>query len=770
MNISLSHTTPLKQNFKASLLSQMVQKQMNTPLNAQPAAGTSAQQPVASLYIPVATPVADKYNTQFAPNSLMNILVHKNGAHTSVNAPVSTAPVVPVSQTEKPLNYKNNLRSMFQNNQAVIYALIPRTFTAKDTDGNGLIEGNERRGYFTTMVERLDELKTYGVNTLHWLPINPPGLIAAKGNAGSVYAPLDYLSIDPALDDPTNPKNVNEEAKDAINECHKRGIRVMVDLPSCMSVDLYDSRPDLRATDAYGNPKTPEGWEDIKMFNPWEDSDKEKLNQALVDYHKKFVDMCIDLGIDGIRADVGRAKPPEFWDIITSYARSKDPEFAFLAECYTQEDASPMKNMPADRPFEALKAGFDSYYGQYHIYHMWKATDFHQFIKESIDMTNKSKDIFDAKGNKIGEEKLLPKGKSLIGSFATHDDDSPMSHGGPDYCMMTNVLQTTLPMTNPYMISGYESGDRFLYDYGGKYVDKTFMQLLDNHIYKLAVDFMVDSVDNAPAISELLKSSSKKKTLAELENDPAFSKAIKFLYAQNADNELIKNKNIRFSDAMKNEKFSASLTRILDTARDNRNIKILLNSPQKDKKIEELAKEGSKFKNIISSFESYTSTKDNIKYYVHPQRIDIFNFSRQPKGDHPEIGYHFGYLMNCIRPKYGELITKGTYIELPVSNNKYDEVIAYARCKDGKTLITIANHDVNSRQHVKINIPGLKASQQLNDLAPKYGTGSQWHAENNSIDIDLGPAQAHIFEVDTPHLEEAFAKQKGRVLQQYLFD
>lgn len=53
--------------------------------------------------------------------------------------------------------------------------------------------------------------------------------------------------------------------------------------------------------------------------------------------------MCIELGIDGIRADVGRAKPPQFWDIITSYARSKDPEFGFLAECYTYEDASPMK-------------------------------------------------------------------------------------------------------------------------------------------------------------------------------------------------------------------------------------------------------------------------------------------------------------------------------------------------------------------------------------------------------------------------------------------
>lgn len=765
MDISLKHTTPLKQNFKASLLTQMMPKPAAVAA-PQTIASTQIQQPVASLYIPVSTPIAQKYNTQFAPNSLMNVLMQRTQAHSSVQAPVSTAPVAPVTQTEAPLNYKNNLRSMFQNNQAVIYALIPRTFTAKDTDNNGLIEGDERRGYFTTMVERLDELKTYGVNTLHLLPINPPGLIAAKGNAGSVYAPLDYLAIDPALDDPQNPKNVNEETKDAIKECHKRDIKVMVDLPSCMSVDLYDNRPDLRATDVYGNPKTPEGWEDIKMFDPWEDEDNRKLNQALVDYHKKFIDMCIDLGIDGIRADVGRAKPPEFWDIITTYARSKDPEFAFLAECYTQEDASPMKNMPADRPFEALKAGFDSFYGQYHIFHMWKATDFHKFIKESLEISDKK--VKNPKTGEIETVKVLPKGKSLIGSFATHDDDSPMSHGGPDYCMMTNVIQTTLPMTNPYMISGYESGDRFLYDYEGKYVDKTFSELMENPIYDLAVKFMVKSVDNAAAISDLTKSNSKKMTLAELENNPNYSNAIKLLYEQNANNNIIKDKSITFADALKNEQFGESVVNILNTAKDNDKIKKLLNSNFKNKKIAELAKEGSEFKKIVNSFEHYTSTKDSIKYYVHPQRIDIFNYSRQPKGNHPEIGFHFGYLMNCVRPKYGELITKGSYMQLPVTNNKNDEVIAYARQKDGKTLVTIANHDVNSRQHVKVNIPGLQSSQVLNDLAPKYGAGSVWQCENNVIDIDLGPAQAHIFEVDTPNLPEALKAQGGEVLQQHL--
>lgn len=675
VNKITNYTSALQPNFKASLLAQMTQNYHSAQIQQQDA-------PVVqtlifnSADVPVSTPAAQKYNTMYGPSSLLTALMNKTQATMAVNSAVasetSAAAKVEASQTEPLTNYKNNLRSMFQNNQAVIYAMIPRTFNAKDTDGNGLIEGNEEPGYFTNMVDRLDELKTYGINTLHWLPINPPGKIAAKGSAGSVYAPLDYLSIDPKLDDPKNPKSVYEEAKDAIRECHKRNIKVMVDLPSCMSVDLYDARPDLRATDAQGNPKTPEGWEDIRMFNPWQDADKRILNPALIDYHKKFIDMCIDLGIDGIRADVGRAKPPEFWDIITSYARSKDPEFGFLAECYTYEDASPMKNMPADRPEEALDAGFDTYYGQYHIFNIWKAKDFHQFVKDNLQMSYNHN-----------------KGKSLIGSFATHDDKSPMSNGGPDYCMMTNVVQATLPMTNPYIVTGYESGDRYLYPYDKKFVDKTFKQMLENPVYK-------DTVDS------LLHTS-------------------KFEYREN--------------------------------------LRKLISGNDANKKIAQLAKDP-QYKGIIDFLDHFSLTKDNIRHYVHTEFVDIFNESRKPGGENPEIGQHFGYLMNVVRPKYGELITKGSYIELPVKGNSRDEVIAYARHKDGKTLVVIVNHDVNSRQKVTVKVPSLKETQQLVDIAPKYGTGSNWKAKDNAIEIDLGPAQAHIFEVDTPNIEQYFKPEE----------
>ena len=503
----------------------------------------------------------------------------------------------------KEIPYKNNLRSLFQNNEAVIYAMIPRTFNAKDTNGDDIIDGDEEPGTFLNAIERLDELVGYGINTIHMLPIHEPGMENALGTAGSIYAPKDYLSIDPKLDDPNDPRSVKEEAKHFIDECHKRGIAVMIDLPSCASVDMYKAKPELMAMDEKGNPKTPQGWDDIRMFEPWQDESKRILNKELVDYHKRIVDLYQELGFDGIRADVGRAKPVEFWDEIIPYARSKDPEFAFLAESYIYEDASPMLNMPKDRPEDLLAAGFDSYYGQYHIFNEFKTgKELNDYVVENLEMS-----------------KRLPKYKSLIGSFATHDDKSPMTNGGAPYCCMTTGLQMTLPMTNPYFVTGFESGDRFVY------------------------------------------------------------------------------------------KFRDKIARESDTG--------------------------------------------NLKYFVHNEKLDLFNKSRRPGGENPEIG-EFMTSMSKVRNQYKDIITKGSFIPLDEKRGDGDKIISYARSLNGKTLLILANKDVNASHKASVSIPGLKADQQLRDLAPVYTEGDTISAAENKVELELVPASFHMFEIDTPNIEK----------------
>ena len=407
------------------------------------------------------------------------------------------------------------------------------------------------------------------------------------------------------LDDPNDPKTVKEEFKNFVNECHKRGISVMLDLPSCASFDLFKQRPELMAFEKDGTPKTPGGWNDIRMFNPWKDETKRELNPDLLKMHYDFVDMCKELGVDGIRSDVARTKPTEFWDNVISYSRKDDPEFAWLAESYTYEDASPQLNMNYDRPQDALRAGFDSYYGQYHIFHEWlKASDLENYVKENIDMSQE-----------------LEPGKSLIGSFGTHDDISIMNHGGVIYSNLVSGMQATLPMLNPYYFDGYQTGDEYLYDFEGKTDKQT------------------------------------------------------------------------------------------DT--------------------------------------------DSEECTVHRGRPDIFTFSRPLIGNHPEIGDFMKETLTVRNnPKYHDIITKGSFIPLK-TNNKNDQIIAFARHLNGKTLLVIANRDVNTRQGGSVFVPGMKEGQKLSNLFKSYGEESVLQAIDGKVNVDLGPGRVHLFEIDTPNIESS---------------
>lgn len=507
-------------------------------------------------------------------------------------------------RNEKLANYKNNFKSELQNGEARILAIIPRTFAAQDYNGNDYIEEGEEIGTFLKGIARLDEIKEAGFNTLHILPIHQPGKLKAMGTAGSVYAPKDLLGIDPSLIEPDDPRTDKEQFKAFIDACHERGIRVMLDLPSCASYELFVNRPELMAIEEDGLAKTPQGWNDIRMFQPWEDEGRRILNPALVNEHKKYVDMCVELGIDGIRADVARAKPVEFWDIIIQYSHSKDPNFGWLAETYTYEDASPQANMMHDRPKDLLRAGFDSYYGQYHLFPEWEtAGELLDYVKENLNMSYE-----------------MPERKSLIGSFASHDDISAMFNGGAQYCNLISGLQATLPMTNPYYIDGYQTGDYYLY---------------------------------------------------------------------------------RYEDM----------------------------------------------------FNPLVTDTDSAEMTVHRGRLDIFNKSKQPGGNHPEIDKFMRETFK-MRDKYKDVILDGSFIELNKWGDKNDQLVTYARHKDGKTLLVVANKNVNRNVAGIIQVPTMKQGQELDNLLPSYGKESILQAMDNELRVDIAPGRIHVFEIDTPEIEQ----------------
>ena len=347
----------------------------------------------------------------------------------------------------------DGLRTMFLNNKAVICGINIRNFNAKDSNGNGIIDKSEESGNFINAIERLDEIKASNINTLHLLPITPTGKLKALGTAGSVYAMSDMWSINHQLVDLMSPLKPIEQAQLFVEECHKRGIKVIIDLPSCGAYDLFLTHPELFLKNKKQLSIVPTDWTDVRLFNTGTD---EKLNQDLIEAHKGFVDMVLEIGADGIRADVATIKPYKFWEEIIKYTREKNPEFMYLAEASDSWREPPSKFAVFTPYNKLLEAGFDGYYGSFFNLKDWKVS---QQLFEHINFNKKLL-------NSYNEQ------KSVILSFTTHDEVSPVILHGDRFSVMISWLEATLPF-NPYFIDGFQSGDDYLYPWANTKADFT---------------------------------------------------------------------------------------------------------------------------------------------------------------------------------------------------------------------------------------------------------------------------------------------------------
>ena len=350
----------------------------------------------------------------------------------------------------------NNLRKEFLNNSAVIYAVNIRTFNAKDKNGDGIIdfEAGEESGNFINAIDRLDELKKDGVTALHLLPITPVGKMKALGTAGSLYSAAGFTSINPQLKSNAVNMSAEEQARKFIQAAHDKGIAVIVDVPACGSYDLFLQRPELFVKDSSGQPIVPADWTDVRLLDGGTET---AVNRDVLKLYKEYVDFVMNLGVDGIRVDVAHCKPAKFWKELIDYSRKYDKEFLWLAESSDSwNDAISSKTVftPYDK---LLAAGFDGYYGSYFNLKNWKTA------KEFENHVNLDRSL----GQKLGEP------KSVIGSFTTHDELSPILENGRNYSRMIMWLNATLPL-NSYFVDGFDTGDKYIYFWANKKAPKTY--------------------------------------------------------------------------------------------------------------------------------------------------------------------------------------------------------------------------------------------------------------------------------------------------------
>lgn len=340
-----------------------------------------------------------------------------------------------------------SLREQFLANKSVIYVINIRSFNSCDANKNGIIdlEKGEEPGTFMNAVTRLEELKAKGINAVHVLPVTAVGKKFAYGNAGSLYAMASFINFDRLFDDRSNDLSVEEEAKIFIEECHKRGINVIFDMPACGAYDLTEKNPELFEKDKDGNFITPLDWSDVRLFKVVDEAGQ--VYAPTYEAYRSYVDLLLSIGVDGIRADVAGCKSYDFWVKLISYARSKKPDFMFLAESSESWKDPIAKEAPFTPYDKLLDAGFDGYLGSFFNLKLFNKFDLPEYMAMTL--------------NTLGQYKTP---KTLIGGFATHDEKSPLLNGGENFARQILWLNATLPL-NPYFLDGFDINDRYMYPY-----------------------------------------------------------------------------------------------------------------------------------------------------------------------------------------------------------------------------------------------------------------------------------------------------------------
>ena len=191
-------------------------------------------------------------------------------------------------------------------------------------------------GNFAGMRSHLDHLSALGVNALYLCPI-------FHSNTCHRYNTYDYFSIDPRL-------GTLEDFRAFLDDCHSRGIRVVLDAVFNHTCDTF---PKFRDVMARGKDSEYYGWYFINQY-PFEvdgnysyerfafERHMPKLNTEnpdVRDYLLRVARYWTEMGIDGWRLDVANEIDLSFWRAFRAEVKKINPQALILGEVWG--DAQP---------------------------------------------------------------------------------------------------------------------------------------------------------------------------------------------------------------------------------------------------------------------------------------------------------------------------------------------------------------------------------------------------------------------------------------------
>lgn len=218
-----------------------------------------------------------------------------------------TKPVAPV--IEEPKQYGVPFAGVPEVANIVLYEVNTRAFSAN--------------GNFQGVIDRLDNIKALGVNTIWLMPVYPVGQIRSAGGLGSPYSVKDYMQVNTEFGD-------LEKLRELVQKAHDRNIAVILDwVANHTSWDnAWMENKSWYTRDASGNIIVPPGtnWQDVAELN----FDNYDMRKAMIRAMKYWI---LEANVDGYRCDAVDFVPIDFWkQALDELKAIKDRKLILLAE------------------------------------------------------------------------------------------------------------------------------------------------------------------------------------------------------------------------------------------------------------------------------------------------------------------------------------------------------------------------------------------------------------------------------------------------------
>ncbi|MCD6111899.1 MAG: T9SS type A sorting domain-containing protein [Bacteroidales bacterium] len=221
---------------------------------------------------PYTDKISDPWNDKYISNSVYpNLISYPEGKTTEIASVLQTA--------QDEYQWQNTSFVPAKDQDLIIYELFVRDFTTEHT--------------YQSLINKLDYFENLGINVIELMPINE-----FEGNSSWGYNPSFYFAPDKYY----GPKN---DLKHFIDECHGRGIAVLIDLVLNHS---YDQSPFVRMYFDGSNPTEENPWYNVhsNFTNPDAQWGNDFNHESI--YTKQLVDSInsywmTEYKVDGFRFD-----------------------------------------------------------------------------------------------------------------------------------------------------------------------------------------------------------------------------------------------------------------------------------------------------------------------------------------------------------------------------------------------------------------------------------------------------------------------------------